>query len=269
MIDLSFLTDEEQEAILKVLQRDADLKRTEEERIRPRLLETFLAKSGKGGRQPGHSPGAKESVNTMRQVYQLVEPINPNFCFLQCTSVYPLQVIVAYRSWSPDSPVGYSSHKTGIAIFIVAVAMGAKVPECHITLDKTWKGSGHQASLEPNKLLELVRSIRMVEKAMGSPVKCLLPCEVACKEKLGKSIVAKVRILEGTTLTLDMLMVKVGEPKGHLPEDIFGLVGKKVKINTDEAETVTEDTIENLMKKSEILKCKSFCMICHGNMLIS
>ncbi|KAF7251162.1 Synaptotagmin-like protein 2 [Varanus komodoensis] len=34
MIDLSFLTDEEQEAILKVLQRDADLKRIENERVR-------------------------------------------------------------------------------------------------------------------------------------------------------------------------------------------------------------------------------------------
>ncbi|CAI5773450.1 2 isoform X8 [Podarcis lilfordi] len=34
MIDLSFLTDEEQEAILKVLQRDSDLKRAEEERVR-------------------------------------------------------------------------------------------------------------------------------------------------------------------------------------------------------------------------------------------
>ncbi|TRZ19282.1 hypothetical protein HGM15179_007838 [Zosterops borbonicus] len=35
MIDLSFLTEEEQEAIMKVLQRDAELKRTEEERVRP------------------------------------------------------------------------------------------------------------------------------------------------------------------------------------------------------------------------------------------
>ncbi|NWU37055.1 SYTL2 protein, partial [Hylia prasina] len=34
MIDLSFLTEEEQEAIMKVLQRDAELKRTEEERVR-------------------------------------------------------------------------------------------------------------------------------------------------------------------------------------------------------------------------------------------
>nr|XP_051677001.1 synaptotagmin-like protein 2 isoform X2 [Oryctolagus cuniculus] len=34
MIDLSFLTEEEQEAIMKVLQRDAALKKTEEERVR-------------------------------------------------------------------------------------------------------------------------------------------------------------------------------------------------------------------------------------------
>ncbi|KAG8137038.1 hypothetical protein E2320_005582 [Naja naja] len=34
MIDLSFLTDEEQESILRVLQRDADLKKAEQERIR-------------------------------------------------------------------------------------------------------------------------------------------------------------------------------------------------------------------------------------------
>jgi len=32
-----------------------------------------------------------QSMNTMRQVYQIVKPLNPNFCFLQCTSAYPLQ----------------------------------------------------------------------------------------------------------------------------------------------------------------------------------
>ncbi|KAH0627120.1 hypothetical protein JD844_002534 [Phrynosoma platyrhinos] len=126
--------------------------------------------------------------------------------------------------------------------------MGARVLECHITLNKTWKGSDHQASLEPNELAELVRSIRMVEKAMGLSVKQLLPCEVACNERtaiLGKSIVAKIWIPEGTMLTLDMLTVKVGEPKGYPPEDIFDLVGKKVKVTID-------DTIENHAEK---VKC--------------
>lgn len=93
-------------------------------------------------------------------------------------------VLQEYRSAFPDIPIGYSGHETGIAISIAAVAMGAKILERHITLDKTWKGSDHQASLEPKELAELVRSIRMVEKAMGSPIKQLLTCEEACNEKV-------------------------------------------------------------------------------------
>lgn len=34
MIDLSYLTEEEQEAIMAVLQRDAELKKAEEERVK-------------------------------------------------------------------------------------------------------------------------------------------------------------------------------------------------------------------------------------------
>ena len=68
---------------------------------------------------------------------------------------------------------------------MAAVALGAKVLERHITLDKTWKGSDHSASLEPGELAELVRSVRLVERALGSPTKQLLPCEMACNEKVG------------------------------------------------------------------------------------
>lgn len=68
---------------------------------------------------------------------------------------------------------------------MAAVALGAKVLERHITLDKTWKGSDHSASLEPAELAELVRSVRLVERAMGSPTKQLLPCEIACNAKVG------------------------------------------------------------------------------------
>lgn len=95
-----------------------------------------------------------------------------------------MSLFKAYQSAFPDIPIGYSGHETGIAISVAAVAMGAKVLERHVTLDKTWKGSDHQASLEPNELAELVKAIRTVEKAMGSPIKQLLPCEMACNEKV-------------------------------------------------------------------------------------
>lgn len=63
---------------------------------------------------------------------------------------------------------------------------------------------------------------------------------------------AKVAIPEGAILTLDMLTVKVGEPKGFPPESIFDLVGQKVKKNIEEDETITEQVVENHVKK---VKC--------------
>ncbi|XP_055206008.1 N-acetylneuraminate-9-phosphate synthase isoform X2 [Gorilla gorilla gorilla] len=215
----------------------------------------YLEKTAKKGRPMVISSGM-QSMDTMKQVYQIVKPLNPNFCFLQCTSAYPLQpedvnlrVISEYQKLFPDIPIGYSGHETGIAISVAAVALGAKVLERHITLDKTWKGSDHSASLEPGELAELVRSVRLVERALGSPTKQLLPCEMACNEKLGKSVVAKVKIPEGTILTMDMLTVKVGEPKGYPPEDIFNLVGKKVLVTVEEDDTIMEELVDNHGKK--------------------
>ncbi|NXU58814.1 SIAS synthase, partial [Turnix velox] len=215
----------------------------------------YLEKTARKGRPMVISSGM-QSMDTMQEVYKTVKAINPNFCILQCTSAYPVQpedvnlrVITAYQSAFPDIPIGYSGHETGIAISVAAVAMGAKIVERHVTLDKTWKGSDHQASLEPNELADLVRAIRTVEKAMGSPVKKLLLCEMACNEKLGISVVAKVRIPEGTVLTLDMLTVKVAEPKGFHPEDIYDLVGQKVKTTIEEDETITEQVLERNVKK--------------------
>lgn len=65
--------------------------------------------------------------------------------------------------------------------------MGAKVVERHVTLDKSWKGNDHEASLEPTELAELVRAIRLVERAFGAPTKFMLPCEKTCYDKVGSA----------------------------------------------------------------------------------
>lgn len=57
-----------------------------------------------------------QSMDTMKQVYQIVKPLNPNFCFLQCTSAYPLQ---------PED----------VNLRVIAVSMGeAVVPPGHRTM---------------------------------------------------------------------------------------------------------------------------------------
>jgi N,N'-diacetyllegionaminate synthase len=63
--------------------------------------------------------------------------------------------------------IGYSDHTLGIEIPIAAVALGAEVIEKHFTLDRGLKGPDHRASLEPKELINMVSSIRNIEKAIS------------------------------------------------------------------------------------------------------
>ena len=54
----------------------------------------------------------------------------------------------------------------GIAVDIAALALGAEYFERHFTLDRTWKGTDHAASLEPTGLLKLARDLRNTAKAL-------------------------------------------------------------------------------------------------------
>ncbi|KAJ8339781.1 hypothetical protein SKAU_G00344140 [Synaphobranchus kaupii] len=215
----------------------------------------YLEKTAKKGRPMVVSSGM-QSMETMRRVYQMVKEHNKNFCILQCTSAYPLapedvnlRVIAEYQKEFPDIPIGYSGHESGTYITVAAVALGAKVVERHVTLDKSWKGSDHEASLLPEELAELVKAIRIVERCLGTGVKQMLPCEKACHDKLGKSVVAKTTIPKGTALTMDMLTVKVADPMGVAPEEIYQLLGKTVTANVEEDESITEDVVESYGKK--------------------
>lgn len=217
----------------------------------------YLEKTAKKGRPMVVSSGM-QSMETMRRVYKTVREHNQNFAILQCTSAYPLEaqdvnlrVITEYQKEFPDIPIGYSGHESGIYISVAAVALGAKVIERHVTLDKRWKGSDHAASLEPQELQELVNAIRLVEAALGSPTKTMLPCERPCHDKLGKSVVARVRIPSGSVLTLDQLVVKVAEPPGVPAEEIFQLVGRRVTQEVDQDQSLTPDLLDDCGKKAK------------------
>ena len=125
---------------------------------------------------------------------------------LQCNSTYPcdesligLPVMELYRR-RYKLPVGYSGHERGLGPSVGAAALGACVIERHFTLDKTMRGTDHQASLEPQEFADLARMVREVEQAMQLTEKTVFPQEEACASKLRKSIV----------FTRDL-------PKGHVP----------------------------------------------------
>lgn len=80
--------------------------------------------------------------------------------------------------------IGFSGHHLGIAADVAALALGAEWVERHFTLDRTWKGTDHAASLEPDGLRRLCRDLRNVEKALTLKAKEVLDVEDVQRKKL-------------------------------------------------------------------------------------
>ncbi len=133
---------------------------------------------------------------------------------LHCTTQYPASLIdVNLRAMQTLSSqfgceVGYSDHTEGIEIPVAAVALGAKVIEKHLTLDRTMQGPDHKASLEPHEMKEMVANIRNVELALGDGEKKVQASEIANRNVARKSIVAKYNIKKGERFTVENITTK-------------------------------------------------------------
>lgn len=110
-----------------------------------------------------------------------------------CTSGYPvsfdelcLREITRLREkfGSTVKAIGFSGHHLGIAADMAAIALGAEWLERHFTIDRTWKGTDHAASLEPDGLRRVVRDARAVDRSLTYKPSEILDVEVAQREKL-------------------------------------------------------------------------------------
>lgn len=154
----------------------------------------------------------------LEEIRAAVEVLQTNgasrITLLQCNTEYPTPYgdvnLRAMQSMHEcfQLDVGYSDHTKGIEIPIAAAAMGAVIIEKHFTLDRTMEGPDHKASLEPDELTAMVRSIRNVEQALGNGIKT---CTASEQKNLGivrKSIVACRAIQKGEFLTQDNITTK-------------------------------------------------------------
>jgi N-acetylneuraminate synthase len=80
--------------------------------------------------------------------------------------------------------IGFSGHHLGVAVDVAAFVLGATWIERHFTLDRTWKGTDHAASLEPDGMRRVKRDIVAVSKAMSLKERQILPIEEVQRTKL-------------------------------------------------------------------------------------
>lgn len=118
---------------------------------------------------------------------------NKDLVIFSCTSGYPVpfsdvcllelkRIKEAYGDIVKK--IGFSGHHLGIAVDIAAYTLGAEVIERHYTLDRTWKGTDHAASLEPDGVRKLVRNLNAVHEALTYKEQEILPIEAVQRDKL-------------------------------------------------------------------------------------
>lgn len=80
--------------------------------------------------------------------------------------------------------IGFSAHYTGIGLDGPAYVLGAEYIERHFTLDRSWRGTDHSASLEPDGLRRVRKDTIAVAKAMRHKEQEILGIEKEQRDKL-------------------------------------------------------------------------------------
>ncbi len=155
---------------------------------------------------------------------------NTRLAILHCTSEYParpetlnLRAIETLAATFPF-PVGFSDHSLDGGTAVAAVALGARVVEKHLTLERTGPGPDHHYALQPDEFIRMGKSIRIVEKSLGDGRKQPTEIELQKAALYWRSLHAARDFPAGHALTAaDISIVRPND--GLHPRHLVDVVG--------------------------------------------
>lgn len=203
----------------------------------------YLEAIAKTGRKVILSTGMSDMDEIVEAIDVLEKGGVPEIILLHCNTQYPTPYdhvnlnAISTIAKKTGKKVGYSDHTLGIEVPIAAVAMGAEVIEKHFTLDKNMEGPDHKASLDPSELSAMVSSIRNIERSLGNGIKEPSPSEIANKNVVRKSIVAKRKIKKGDVFTQENITTK-RPGNGISPMGWYDILGQTAKRDFEEDELI-------------------------------
>lgn len=169
---------------------------------------------------------------------------------LHCNTEYPtpyedvnLNAIKHLQREFLEYKIGFSDHSEGYFTGIASVPFGITFIEKHFTLDKSFEGPDHKASVTPEELRLLCKGIRAVEKSLGSLEKIVTNSEKKNKIVARKSIVAKRDIKKGEVYTMDNIITK-RPGNGINPMEWYNILGKVAEKDFQEDQLIDHTGFE-------------------------
>ena len=185
--------------------------------------------------------------NEIQEATMYFKSKNINYTLLLANSTYPcpyedinINYIHTLKKYS--NVVGYSGHERGNFIPIAVAALGAKIIEKHITLDKTQEGLDHKDSMEPDEWKEMVKNIRLLEKSMGNK-KVVNQAEMLAKQSFCLSPYAIRDISIGEKFNQNMFEL-LATGKGLLQNQLMNYMNKRIKIPIKKGDCISQSFFE-------------------------
>lgn len=182
------------------------------------------------------------TMDEIKKVVSYYKKKNNKFVILHCNSLYPPknnQVNlnnIPFLKKKINSIVGYSDHTVDNYSCFASVAMGAKVIEKHVTLNKNFRGPDHPFAIEPKEMQDLIHGVRKIEECLGSYQRKLSSEEFINRNMIRRSIVAKKFIKKNNKIKISD--IKFARPGTGIPTYQSEIViGKRAKKDI-EAETL-------------------------------
>ena len=170
------------------------------------------------------------------ETYEALKDIVKDLSLLYCISEYPpvyedmnLMNVQTMQDRYPKANIGHSDHTPDLFTVFAAVALGAKIVEKHVILDKKMPGPDQEVSIDFYDLSQLVDGVRKIELAMGNEKK-IHEKEKEIREWAFRSVVAIKDINKGEEIKESMVWTK--RPGTGIPsKDLHKVIGKFATAN--------------------------------------
>lgn len=154
------------------------------------------------------------TFDEINRTYQALVKRGVPLVLMNCISEYPpvyedlnLGVIGEMIQRYPKAMIGHSDHTPDLYTCFAAVALGARVLEKHVILDKSQPGPDQAVSIEFDELARLVEGTRKIEVALGRK-KVVHGREREIRTWAFRSIVSTRPIVKGQTITQEDIWSK-------------------------------------------------------------
>jgi N-acetylneuraminate synthase len=171
------------------------------------------------------------TLDEIKRTYEALLPKKTPLAFTNCLSEYPpkyedvnLGVIAKMKELLPNAVIGHSDHTPDLYTSFAAAALGAKIIEKHVILDKKTPGPDQSVSIDFYDLRQLVDGVRKIELALGNQ-KIIHKNEIPIRRWAFRSVISTRKLRKGEKITEDMIWSK--RPGTGIPSHrMFEIIGK-------------------------------------------